>query len=108
MNDKELVYHLLNEQYKLVGKTIDDFVGISHEEFCKHRITLQQAEEWRNWAVAELKKHRRSWSAKMIEREIRWMDFQHGLAIIWPQNDRENSTQHSPGSGGEGAEVPAD
>ena len=44
-------------------------------------MTEAQQAEWKEWAFSYLKKKKRGWSKKLIEREVAMFDLCYGLKI---------------------------
>ena len=86
MDNLELVKHLLNKQYEVVGLNFDQVQeGLKAEDTKwftadeSRKITDAQRDEWKQWAVKELRRIRR-WGVKLAEMEIAWLDCQCGLS----------------------------
>lgn len=80
MTHKDIAIHLLNEQYKLVGLTFEKVEAMSQDEFLNYTITLQQQTEWKEWAVAYLRKKKR-WAKAYAQKEVAMLDFAYGLSL---------------------------
>ena len=86
MDNLEVVKHLLNKQYEIVGLSFDQVMDGLKAEDTKwftadesRKITDGQREEWKQWAVKELMRIRK-WKRKLAEMEIEWIDAQYGLS----------------------------
>ena len=80
MTNEELATHLLEEQYKIVGLSIEQVKEMTWEEFMNYTITTEQYQEWHKQSVDLIRKKKR-WNKAMAEKEVRWLDFQHGLKL---------------------------
>lgn len=81
MNNEELAITLLDKQYSLVGLSFDQVSNMSQDEFLTYKMTLEQQENWMEWAIDFVRKKKR-WNKKLAEKEVRLLDFQHGLSLI--------------------------
>jgi hypothetical protein len=80
MTYTDIAVYLLNEQYKLVGLTLEQVKEMPHEEFLTYKMTLDQQKEWTAFAIDYLRKKKR-WSKYLAQREIAMLDFQYGLSL---------------------------
>jgi hypothetical protein len=80
MTYKDIAIYLLNEQYKLVDLTFEQVQAMPWEEFLTYKINTQQQTEWKEWAVAYLRKKKR-WTKKLAQKEVAMLDFQYGLSL---------------------------
>jgi hypothetical protein len=80
MTYTDIAVYLLNEQYKLVGLTLEQVKEMPHDEFLTYKMTLDQQKEWTAFAVDYLRKKKR-WSKYLAQKEIAMLDFQYGLSL---------------------------
>ena len=80
MTNEELATHLLDEQYKIVGLSIEQVKEMTWEEFMNYNITTEQYQEWHKQSVDLIRKKKR-WNKARAEKEVRWLDFQYGLKL---------------------------
>jgi hypothetical protein len=81
MTNKELAIILLDKQYSIVGLSFEEACNMDREEFIQYKMTLEQQQEWSEWAVDFAIKKKR-WSKKLAKKEVAMLDFQHGLSLI--------------------------
>lgn len=80
MTNKELALHILSEQYKLAGLTMEQALLLSPDELNNIRITEQQSREWYIWAVDFVSKKKR-WTKKTARKEVGMVDLFAGLNL---------------------------
>jgi hypothetical protein len=81
VTNKELAIILLDKQYSLVGLSFEEACNMDRNEFIAYKMTLEQQQEWSEWAVDFAVKKKR-WSKKLAKKEVAMLDFQHGLSLI--------------------------
>jgi hypothetical protein len=80
VTNEELAVHLLTEQFKLVGLTIEQVKEMPREQFLTYQLTPEQHAKWHKESVDFVRKKKR-WNKALAEKEVRWLDFQFGLNI---------------------------
>jgi hypothetical protein len=80
VTNKELAFHILEQQYKLAGLTMEQALLLSPDEFDNIRITEQQSREWYIWAVDFVSK-KKGWTKKTARKEVGMVDLMAGLIV---------------------------
>lgn len=80
MTNEELATHLLEEQFKIVGLSIEQVKEMTWEEFLAYEITTEQHQQWHKESLDFIRKKKR-WNKARAEKAVRWLDFQHGLKL---------------------------
>ena len=80
MTNKELAFHILAEQYKLAGLTMEQALLLSPDELDKYTITEKQSKEWYIWAVDFVSK-KKGWTKKTARKEVGMVDLMAGLIV---------------------------
>lgn len=77
--NKQAVIDLINQMFVIAGHdvTYDDILG-KENWFQQWTMTVEQAEEWKQWGKQYLMKNLRM-SAKRAESEMMWCNLQWGL-----------------------------
>lgn len=79
-NDK-IIKEIIDQMFIIAGHDLryDDVVGRKDNWFQQYTMTEDQNKEWKDWAIAFLKKKR--YYKKIAEREVAMIDLYCGLKI---------------------------
>lgn len=80
MTNKELAFHILAEQYKLAGLTMEQALLLSPDEFHNIKITEQQSREWYIWAVDFVSK-KKGWTKRFARKQVGMVDLMAGIMV---------------------------
>jgi len=72
LTDEQLQKHIIREMFRRVGRDYDaDLIDIRHDSqwFAKTVWTAEEDQDFHDWIVAELKKHRRHWGDRKRKSE---------------------------------------
>jgi hypothetical protein len=86
---KKFVIDFINKQFEVVGVDLDydRLVALNDETwYSKYTITVEQANELREWFIQEAKK-RFYWSKKRALHEYSWLALSYGLKLMVTVND---------------------
>jgi hypothetical protein len=74
----------INQMFIIAGHpevSYNDVLGRQDAWYTEWTMTEAQRDEWKEWGISYLKKKKRSWSKKLIEREVAMIDLCYGLKI---------------------------
>ncbi len=77
---EQAVIDLINQMFIIAGHevTYDDVKGRKDNWYTDWTMTTAQAEEWKQWGVAYLRKELKM-TKKLAEKEMMWVNVQWGL-----------------------------
>jgi hypothetical protein len=77
---QQAVIDLINQMFIIAGHqvTFDDIKDRKDAWYSEWEMTVQQAEEWKKWGIAYLRKSLKLNKA-LAEREMLWFNLQYGL-----------------------------
>lgn len=74
----------INQMFIIAGHpevSYNDVLGRQDAWYTEWTMTEAQQAEWKEWAFSYLKKKKRRWGKKLIEREVAMFDLCYGLKI---------------------------
>ena len=75
---------LINQMFIIADHpevSYNDILGRKDAWYTEWTMSEAQQAEWKEWAFSYLKKKKRGWSKKLIEREVAMFDLCYGLKI---------------------------
>lgn len=77
---EKAVIDIINQMFIVAGYevTFDDVKGRQDDWYTQWTMTTAQAEEWKQWGVAYLRKELKM-TKKLAEKEMMWVNVQWGL-----------------------------
>mgnify|MGYP000312202963 CR=1 FL=1 len=73
----------INKMFEIAGHlvTYQDIKDRKDDWFTKWTMTEAQRDEWKEWCFNYLKKNKKAWTKRLVEREVAMFDLCYGLKI---------------------------
>ena len=84
ISQEALVDKLLAEMFRRVGKDYErdkDWAASTPDWYTTHKWAFDEEEDFRQWALKTVRRHRPSWGKRMIDREVAFFLLQWGWSI---------------------------
>jgi hypothetical protein len=75
---------LINQMFIIAGHpevSYNDILGREDAWYTEWTMTEAQRDEWKEWCFNYLKKNKKAWTKRLVEREVAMFDLCYGLKI---------------------------
>lgn len=75
---------LINQMFIIAGHpevSYNDILGRQDAWYTEWTMTEAQRDEWKEWCFNYLKKNKKAWTKRLVEREVAMFDLCYGLKI---------------------------
>ena len=75
---------LINQMFIIAGHpevSYNDILGREDAWYTEWTMTEAQRDEWKQWCFNYLKKNKKAWTKRLVEREVAMFDLCYGLKI---------------------------
>ena len=75
---------LINQMFIIAGHpevSYNDILGRKDAWYTEWTMTEAQRDEWKEWCFNYLKKNKKAWTKRLVEREVAMFDLCYGLKI---------------------------
>lgn len=76
--------NLINQMFIIAGHpevSYNDILGREDAWYTEWTMTEAQRDEWKEWCFNYLKKNKKAWTKRLVEREVAMFDLCYGLKI---------------------------